>query len=267
MFGLSRNSVSRSSIPKPDLASPEVQDDPQAEFEQGQSPHPADAATPPQGQSPARPAVQSASSAPAHSEDVSIEAYMERLLARSRPHLEVPKDLLADGPSLDNRPRGKEQAEEAAVEPVTPHVTKVFGPEEREALRANLDSFRELANISARSAVAKHQSAKLQSVVQVKMIVLVISAGVTLALWIAGWFSPVSYLFYTTAAALATIVMLADVVRTTLAISQLKSLEAAGEAENVAGEAENVAGAAEDVAGGLPPQNPEAEVPSTPDAV
>jgi uncharacterized membrane protein YcjF (UPF0283 family) len=83
----------------------------------------------------------------------------------------------------------------------------------------------------ARSAVAKHQSAKLQTVVQIKFIVLSIAVGVTLVLWVAGWFSTTSYLPYTTAAAIAALVMLADVVRTVLAISRLKSMEAAGEFE------------------------------------
>jgi chromosome segregation ATPase len=161
----------------------------------------------------------------------SIAAYMQQLLARSKAKLEVPDDLLAEAAISDSRSRLSVPMATELSPPPPPPPSKTIAPEDKEAIRANLDSFRELANISARSAVAKHQSTKLQTVVQIKFIVLGIALSLTVLLWIAGWFSAGSYLPYTTAAAIASIVMLADVVRTTLAISRLKSMEAAGEYE------------------------------------
>jgi len=162
----------------------------------------------------------------------SIAAYMQQLLARSKPKLEVPDDLLQEAAASDSRTRLSAPAAHDSVSVAPPPTPpKTIAPEDKEAIRANLDSFRELANISARSAVAKHQSTKLQTVVQIKFIVLGIAMGLTVLLWVAGWFTSGSYLPYTTAAAIASIVMLADVVRTTLAISRLKSMEAAGEYE------------------------------------
>jgi uncharacterized membrane protein YcjF (UPF0283 family) len=170
---------------------------------------------------------------------------MQQLLARSRPQLEVPADLQFGSIPDDSQTKPSSPAIEVPFPappppPPTPAPTKTIAPEDKEAIRANLDSFRELANISARSAVAKHQSTKLQTVVQVKFIVLAIAMCVTVVLWIAGWFSAGSYLPYTTAAAIATMVMLADVVRTVLTISRLKSMEAAGEFEAESGTGQQV---------------------------
>lgn len=166
---------------------------------------------------------------PGANTEENIRAYMEKLLARSKPKLEVPADLYADEPTADSR--SKLVISEVPDRASPPPPPKPIAPEDKEAIRANLDSFRELANISARSAVAKHQSSKLQTDMQVKFIVLGIAMGLTFLLWLAGWFSPGSYFMYTAAAAITAMVMLADVVRNVLTITRLRSMEAAGEYE------------------------------------
>lgn len=165
-------------------------------------------------------------------EDETIAAYMERLLARSRPKLDVPDDLLTGVALHDSKTSFQLPIPPVETPPPAPPVaTKTIAPADKEAIRANLHSFRELANISARSAVAKHQSAKLQTIVQTKFIVLAICTSVTFIMWVADWFSAGSHLAYTAVAAAATLAILAEVVRTVIAISRLKSLEAAGEYE------------------------------------
>lgn len=122
-----------------------------------------------------------------------IAAYMERLLARSRRQEEAP---VSETISLDTgkpKPAGVAVAvlppaeEKSLLNPLpaeraTPqpqeHKPRKLGVEERDALRANLDSFRELANLSARSAVARSQSNRLQGTIQIHQYL-------TVAAWIA----------------------------------------------------------------------------------
>lgn len=169
-------------------------------------------------------------------EDDSIAAYMEQLLARSKSKIRVPDDLMDGGSGSGSRP-GITVPSQLAGEAATPVAggsspsLKAIAPEDKEAIRANLDSFRELANISARSAVAKHKSEKLQTIVKIKFLVLLTAVGLVLLLSAADWLSAASYLPYTVAAGLAAVVMAADVVRTVLAISRWKSVESAGEWE------------------------------------
>jgi peptidoglycan hydrolase CwlO-like protein len=122
-----------------------------------------------------------------------IAAYMERLLARSRRQEEapVPETISLDtgkpkpaGAAIAVLPPAEEKsllnplpAERATPQPLESKPRKL-GVEERDALRANLDSFRELANLSARSAVARSQSNRLQGTIQIHQYL-------TVAAWIA----------------------------------------------------------------------------------
>jgi hypothetical protein len=190
------------------------------------------------------------------SEDDSITAYMERLLARSRqiaPQPVQPESgaalqstslLVPNDESAPTTADGHE--EEAVTQQVS--VSKALSQPDKDQLRANLDSFRELANISARSAVAKHESKKLHTVVQFKFVMLAIAVGLSLALWAAHLMNRGSYLPYAIAASVAAAVMAGEVVRTLLAFYRWKSVESAtlwdeaqGEEPAAAPEAETLA--------------------------
>ena len=106
-------------------------------------------------------------------------------------------------------------------------TSKTLSQPDKEQLRADLDSFRELANISARSAVAKHESKKLHTVVQFKLVMLAIAFGLSLALWAANLMSRGGYVPYAIAASVAAAVMTGEVVRTLLAFYRWKSVESA----------------------------------------
>ncbi|MCA9079903.1 MAG: hypothetical protein KDA58_05060 [Planctomycetaceae bacterium] len=114
--------------------------------------------------------------------DDSVAAYMEQLLARTRRSAPASHERRAPEPKPEPKPEPmpeKPVAETVAPSPIesvlptilspeveaelqeqqTPRTTKM-NAQEKEAMRANLDSFRELANISARSAVAKSRTVK-----------------------------------------------------------------------------------------------------------
>lgn len=173
-------------------------------------------------------------SAPAEAHGDSIAAYMERLLARSRtstPKSESPPTE----PARRRRPAAETEEPAAAAPPVPPPPPlempaappKSIAPEEKVALRANIDSFRELANASARSAVAKHESKKLRTMVQIKVALAIIAGGLTVVLFVANSIGRISYGVYTLAAAFATVVMAFDLARTVLAFYRWKSVESA----------------------------------------
>lgn len=173
----------------------------------------------------------------------SISAYMERLLARSRTSA---ANSALPAPEPERRRRPAAENDETASAPPPPPAPpplempsappKSIAPEERVALRANIDSFRELANASARSAVAKHESKKLRTMVQIKVALAIIAGGLTVLLFVANSVGRVSYGTYALASAFATVVMTFDLARTVLAFYRWKSVESAavwdGEADD-----------------------------------
>jgi hypothetical protein len=164
---------------------------------------------------------------------------MERLLARSRtaaataapPPAEPAQRRRSSTKPVDN----EEAPPKATAAPVPPPPVlempcappKSIAPEEKEALRANIDSFRELANASARSAVAKHESKKLRTMVQIKVVLTIIAAALTVVLFLANSLGRVSYGLYVLASGLAAVVMAFDLARTVLAFYRWKSVETA----------------------------------------
>ena len=114
--------------------------------------------------------------------DDSVAEYMERLLARSR---RTTND--APGAAPVKRAVAKPKPVEAVVtteavpaELVTPAARKTLNPEERELLRANLDSFREVANLNARMSVARHKTHRMHS--QLKIRVAICAVAIVLAI-------------------------------------------------------------------------------------
>ncbi|WP_437225628.1 FHA domain-containing protein [Planctomicrobium sp. SH661] len=121
--------------------------------------------------------VHSQSSSMGHSDDgeVSVEAYMERLLARTRqPHQQSQPESKPVAPAPAPRPV-IEAPVKAATEPVPVEepVKKVRKLDEgaKKSMRANLHSFREVANQSARIAVAKSKHTQKSSLLR-NMIIL-----------------------------------------------------------------------------------------------
>jgi hypothetical protein len=121
-------------------------------------------------------------------EDI-MSAYLARLLKKS-PEEEnfAPKPMKAPEPVA-----------EAVSEPAEPNHDQEVRPsrrlnaEEKETLRANLDSFRELANQHSRAAVAKHKSNELKSGMQTTSVVAVLVTLVGLILLSAEFWSSQSY--------------------------------------------------------------------------
>ena len=124
-----------------------------------------------------------------------VAAYMEQLLARTRkaaskaappPPKVAPPPIapVAPAPSVSVEDEPLEAAGELAEELVakaakTPRKSE---PVDKNALRANLDSFRSIANTQARSNVARSESKRLILMSQAKQIFLVSSAIITVVL-------------------------------------------------------------------------------------
>jgi hypothetical protein len=107
-------------------------------------------------------------------DEFSVASYMEQLLARARKEPKEPEtDSAAPmkpvapsvSPPASVVPRKMEQAEKDNPLPDEEPKTKArkLKPDEKELLRADLDSFRNLANLSARTAVARSTCQKSRS--------------------------------------------------------------------------------------------------------
>jgi hypothetical protein len=103
----------------------------------------------------------------------------------------------------------------------TPEVPK-------DVLRANLDSFRELANMSARTAVAQHASKRLWSTIQLKVAVTGVGLAVTATLIAAEVMGIGTFLVWTTIAGLITFGALVELVRTLISYFRWQSIEEGG---------------------------------------
>lgn len=164
-----------------------------------------------------------------------VAAYMEQLLARTRkgksevPPAPAPKKVVEPPP-----------AEVAAVAPVkTEPVLKAPEPmpepdevqraprkldrAEKEALRANLDSFRTIANSQARSDVARSELRRLKVTVKVKRVFVGVSAVIGLVLISTLIWSDKAYYLEILAAIIATAFLSIDFVRTEKRLRELAS--------------------------------------------
>jgi hypothetical protein len=124
-------------------------------------------------------------------EDI-MSAYLARLLKKSpedqEPALKPVKapEPMPEAPSQPPQPVSEQEG----------RATRRLNAEEKETLRANMDSFREIANQQARAAVAKHKSNELKSGMQTTSVVAVLLALVGFILLSAEFWSGQSYLIY-----------------------------------------------------------------------
>ncbi len=168
-----------------------------------------------------------------------VAAYMEQLLARTRKS--------KDG----NHSRSEPIASKAAPKPNATVVQKpqpvpqiVEAPEstpartnrkmeqaEKEAIRANLDSFRSIANTQARSDVARSELGRLSLASQIKQIFLGISSGIAVLMLSTELWTTRRYRLEIAAALIATAYLGYDFWKTRIRLRELESI-ASNDAES-----------------------------------
>jgi len=138
------------------------------------------------------------------SEDDSIENYMKRLLARNRPSGNSPESspvkpdqgsapLVQEAPSAEGLANRVVEDSITVVAPV--RKNRKLGNGEKEALRADLHSFRELANYSARSAVATSKVTKTSAIVRLMLSLSAVGWLATLGLLVCShWYGDAYFL-------------------------------------------------------------------------
>jgi hypothetical protein len=130
----------------------------------------------------------------------SVAAYMEQLLARSRQGsasagyspakkpVEPPKQpsvTYNTRAEVDEKPAFDEQASTMAEPEAPVPAPRPRRPHDKDALRANLDSMRHVANMSARSALEKHARKRVRGMVAVKSLLAISSFAIGLAIFAA----------------------------------------------------------------------------------
>jgi len=115
----------------------------------------------------------------------SIAAYMERLLARNRSSstYSEPVESAPSAPVLSPRQQIPQQPPpgetvEPQPEPVVPRKSRKIDEEQKQSIRSNLHSFREVANQSARTAVAKSRRTQKSSSLR-NMVILNIAGWIS----------------------------------------------------------------------------------------
>lgn len=133
------------------------------------------------------PATTTVSGVDTHVED-SVETFMARLLARSRtgsdePSTPAAQPAAAQGSSGNAVRRESEQRIMDSMEPKVAATDRSHLMEEpkhkqdRQAVRENLQSFRQVAHMSARSALARHSLEQLRNATIAKGVLLAVSAA------------------------------------------------------------------------------------------
>jgi hypothetical protein len=136
------------------------------------------------------------------SDEEIMQAYLAKLLKKTPEQLsETPSSTPLPVVAVVATPETTEPSEAASAESedqtAEPHrLARRLNAEEKEVLRANLDSFRELANQQARAAVAKHKSKELQSGMQTTSVVTVLAAVAGAILLTAEFWTSQSYRVY-----------------------------------------------------------------------
>ncbi|MFV0446768.1 MAG: hypothetical protein ACK5Q5_24615 [Planctomycetaceae bacterium] len=174
----------------------------------------------------------------------SVAAYMQRLLAKSalsdssvvdkvEPAAEVrqPAESAASRntdelPShLDQDEYGEDQvSDEATTAATQSRGGRRLDRQEREEIRANIDSMRQIANLSARSAVARHYASKLDVTRKVKMLLVGTAAGVSVLLLSAELWTRNSYRLPGICAAVVAIIAGLELARTSIQMKRVQQI-------------------------------------------
>jgi hypothetical protein len=193
---------------------------------------------------PAQPAQLSENDAAAFDADDrdSVAAYMEQLLARSRnwkdgqsssmpwqpPARETRPTTAAPATSVAKNPVVQPAAPvERVVEPAKPLVPlEELGPshrQDKDAVRAHLASMREVANLTARTAIARHTWRKHRSMLAVKFTLAAVSFAFAFVLGVTGLFGGGSYGIYVWSSIAVGCVMVLELGRTMMQLRRAKS--------------------------------------------
>lgn len=138
-------------------------------------------------------------------EEISVASYMEKLLARSRrgaePEAVAPEPRRPSHLQVTTNPEPSSAAletqlpevprEDLLTEPPTP-ITTV----DKDDVRRKMNSFREIANFSARSAVAKHSMKRLRTKIMINTLLTVVSFTVFVVLGTASLWTNTTYYAY-----------------------------------------------------------------------
>ena len=177
----------------------------------------------------------------AHDAD-SVAAYMERLLERARQssgqggqpvqhHHRSTRSKKSLAPSQPPKPEpAPEEVQPQSMEDGVDELAQdplEAGPrhlQDKDAVRAKLASMREVANLSARSAIARHSWRRTRGMLMVKIILTVISLGCALLLASAEMLGTQSYRPLSWGAALIGVVMIFELVRAAIIAQRMQSL-------------------------------------------
>lgn len=158
--------------------------------------------------------TESASDSELEEEDDSVAAYMKQLLARSNrnqqpePETSGPKRRRSENyerPSAvanENSQANESQNSSPEVISETAKPKREKPDVDKDAVRRDMDSFRELANMSARSAVAKHSSKKIRIKLLLNLVLAVVSFGLSMVLFVTSLVTDKAYFTYAILSAL-----------------------------------------------------------------
>ncbi len=170
----------------------------------------------------------------------SVELYMQQLLSRlqtrepaaaEEPRSTSPGDGFPEcsrtAPTADQAvtATAASPAEEATV-PAPSRPPRRLDPRELAHLRANLDSMRQIANLSARSAVARHYAQKLEISLKIKVWLTIVAALVSLVLFSAKSWGRNSYDWQAFAAFQITLIASLELVRTLVRLRRVQKIAA-----------------------------------------
>ncbi len=159
----------------------------------------------------------------------SVANYMEQLLARTKNSTtgQPPSTILQDQTSGTNQEtKEASQYDTAEIDQTTAAktATKKLGETEKKVIRENLNSMREIANLSARSAVAKHHARKLQLSYQIKTVVTVVGGVISAVLLTAELWTDMSYRMLGLCTLAITLISGIELARTTLILRRLSCI-------------------------------------------
>jgi hypothetical protein len=165
---------------------------------------------------------------PADCEEDSIAAYMQRLLAQTQ--TSTRSEPVQRAPVIESRPEPRvtpapEVIEPADVEPQpASRASRRMDEGEIAEQRAKIDSMRQIANLSARSAVARHYSRKLEVTYQIMLCLTVIGSVLATVLFCAGFWTSNSYQVQAMGAFVVTLITGMELARTTLRMRRVKKI-------------------------------------------
>jgi|GEM_PF-2167048 hypothetical protein len=166
----------------------------------------------------------------------SISSYMEELLARSRKNSGATAQTInqpTKQPSneKENPPTASSEESGAVEEDVPTNPMRNLSPGEftpthsldKDATRADMRSLRELANLSARTALATHATKEMRGKMLISSLLTVVAFTVAAVLFTGKLWGPMSYEATGWAAALVGVIMAAELIRSTLLVHRVKS--------------------------------------------